>query len=593
MTKKIVSFILITCLIVSSVIGLTVSADTRPDTEIAVSLNGAFMQFTDVQPTLMNDRTMVPFRTIFEALGCEVSWDEQAQTAIGERNEDIIKLPLDNQLAKVNGYAVYLDQPAVIQNDRTLVPLRFVAETLGAKVEWDQATQTVYITADVQEQSDNYLFTGASFTDTGTWGFESSTGGAFPDGALRGGTNETPENTVPAVLTFNAANAGEYYVWVRSRDYPNDRPGIRTFNVEVNGTDIGEFGNHGKEGYAWVQGNNVNLIAGSNEVKLVDTADFYGRCDGIFITNNPELVPSEDYNELLEVVTPYEAGSDVSRDATFPSYATELAEPEKVDVLENENIKVTFYTVPTAQGTVIQNEIAVKQNDGWVTTKYRQEDFGYLIVAADTAKETQPIGEALSFNTTFLVGSKYASYYGTNIYNAGMTYWAIPTSIQTDGKQAVLTASTDVADLEVTWVLEENAPLVTVRATYKNAGAYSIGVMEGREIPYNQIENVYVADVITDKQTIRPDPGILMGKDTVGHASVFYTLSAQNIYTPGSKIIKGLQADISGSWAIGMRGPDCNYRAALFAPVLGESDSAVAAGGTQTVTYRVLSSVAE
>lgn len=589
--KKILSVILTCCLLVTSLAGVTALADDRPDTDIAVNLNGEYMNFDDVDPIIVNGRTMVPFRAVFEALGCEVSWNEQTRTATGTRDGEVIKLPVGNQLAKVNGDAVYLDQPAVIADGRTLVPLRFVAESLGAQVSWDDGTRTVYILADVSEKGDNYFFTGASFTDTGTWGFEASTGGAFPEGALKGGSNETPENTQPAVLTFNAKTAGEYYVWVRSRDYPNDRPGIRTFNVEVNGTDVGVFGNHGKEGYAWAKGNNVTLNEGANELKLIDSADYYGRCDGILITNNPDLVPSEDYNELLEVVTPYKAGSDVDTEITFPSYALEQAEPTETAVLENETTRVTFYAVPTSGGTVIQNEIAVKDGDTWVVTKYRDEDFGYLIVGADTAKKVDPIREALAFNTTFLVGAKYSAYYGTNIYSAGLGSWAIPSAMTSDGTSVTLTASCDMADVQAVWTLDGAQPKVTVTATYKADGAYSIGVFEGREIPYDQLSGVNAADAVTNPADVRPDPGILLGASSLSSPTGTYTLTEQNLYTPGRRVVKGVAGDGSGSWAIGLRGPDCNYRASLFSPVLGEADSVVAAGGTQSVTYHVISTL--
>ncbi|MCL2838821.1 MAG: copper amine oxidase N-terminal domain-containing protein [Oscillospiraceae bacterium] len=109
-----------------------------------VTLNGVSIEF-DVDPIIVNDRTMVPFRAIFEALEMEVEWNSHAGIATGMRRGLRIEIPIGHDIAFVNGDEVDLDVPAMIYNDRTMVPLRFVAEATGANVEWDEDTQTVLI----------------------------------------------------------------------------------------------------------------------------------------------------------------------------------------------------------------------------------------------------------------------------------------------------------------------------------------------------------------------------------------------------------------------------------------------------------------
>lgn len=92
------------------------------------------------------NRTLVPLRFIAEAFGAEVSWDNFTRTATVKLNEKEIKIQIGNNSASVNGNFVSLDQPPVIQNNRTMVPIRFIAENLGAKVDWDPATKTITIT---------------------------------------------------------------------------------------------------------------------------------------------------------------------------------------------------------------------------------------------------------------------------------------------------------------------------------------------------------------------------------------------------------------------------------------------------------------
>ena len=99
----------------------------------------------DVEPITINDRTMVPFRAIFEKFGAEVTWDGETNTAGGKLDETTVSLPIDSTTAYVNGKPVELDVPATVIDDRTLVPLRFISENFGATVKWYEETRTAKI----------------------------------------------------------------------------------------------------------------------------------------------------------------------------------------------------------------------------------------------------------------------------------------------------------------------------------------------------------------------------------------------------------------------------------------------------------------
>lgn len=112
--------------------------------EIKIRINGKFQTY-DQQPIIQNGRVLLPMRGIFESLGADVYWNANTQTVIGMRDQVKVQLTIGSQTAFLNGERVYLDVPAQIVNGRTLVPLRFVAQSLGMKVEWDEQTRTVYI----------------------------------------------------------------------------------------------------------------------------------------------------------------------------------------------------------------------------------------------------------------------------------------------------------------------------------------------------------------------------------------------------------------------------------------------------------------
>ncbi|MBQ9133914.1 MAG: copper amine oxidase N-terminal domain-containing protein [Clostridia bacterium] len=111
----------------------------------AYTLNGE-TKTMDVAPIIRNERTMLPVRYVAEALGAEIAWDGATSTATLKTVDTEIKITVGAKDATVNGKSVALDSPAFIENDRTYMPVRFVAETLGGTVAWDGATSTATIT---------------------------------------------------------------------------------------------------------------------------------------------------------------------------------------------------------------------------------------------------------------------------------------------------------------------------------------------------------------------------------------------------------------------------------------------------------------
>ena len=99
----------------------------------------------DVAPIIVKDRTMLPARFVAENLGAKVEWNAEKRQATITGNGVTIVLTIDSKTATVNGKAVTLDSPAFIRNDRTYTPVRFIAEALGAQVEWNATTRQAVI----------------------------------------------------------------------------------------------------------------------------------------------------------------------------------------------------------------------------------------------------------------------------------------------------------------------------------------------------------------------------------------------------------------------------------------------------------------
>ena len=118
---------------------------TPPESDdIKVVLNDSELAF-DIPPQLVDGRTMVPMRKIFESMGAEVDWNGDIQTITSTKDATVIVMQIDNLVISVSGEEIVLDVPPRLIAGRTLVPVRAVAEGLGADVEWDSNTQTVRI----------------------------------------------------------------------------------------------------------------------------------------------------------------------------------------------------------------------------------------------------------------------------------------------------------------------------------------------------------------------------------------------------------------------------------------------------------------
>lgn len=111
---------------------------------ISVQLDGRTINF-DQPPASIDGRLLVPLRGIFEALSADVLYDAATRSIKATKGSTVVQLQLGSRTALIDGRTVYLDVPADTVGGRTMVPLRFVSEALGADVKWNGATRTVVI----------------------------------------------------------------------------------------------------------------------------------------------------------------------------------------------------------------------------------------------------------------------------------------------------------------------------------------------------------------------------------------------------------------------------------------------------------------
>ncbi len=127
------------CVIFCLISALSVYAD-----DISITVDGEALS-TDASPVIVDGRTLVPLRAIFEALGAQVSWNGEEKSITADRASTTIYMKIDEKNFTVNGEERALDVPASVIDGRTMVPARAVSESLGCRVEWRSAEKTVAV----------------------------------------------------------------------------------------------------------------------------------------------------------------------------------------------------------------------------------------------------------------------------------------------------------------------------------------------------------------------------------------------------------------------------------------------------------------
>ncbi|KGR76856.1 copper amine oxidase N-terminal domain-containing protein [Ureibacillus sinduriensis] len=112
---------------------------------ISIDINGEKQSFSN-KAIVENGNTLVPLRGIFEELGATVYWNPETQTINAKKGNTDVWLKIGSKQTKVNGVVNYISVPAKVKNGSTLVPLRFISESLGATVDWNQKAKSIKIT---------------------------------------------------------------------------------------------------------------------------------------------------------------------------------------------------------------------------------------------------------------------------------------------------------------------------------------------------------------------------------------------------------------------------------------------------------------
>ena len=223
---------------------------------VNVIIDGETVIFEGQTPVIINNRLLVPVRGVFENLGFDVEWDKASKTAVLTRGGYRVIITVDSTYFKVNGGTYSLDVPAQIINNRVMLPIRFVIESIGYTVTWNASNREAVIMTSYEKPEDNNVFILTIFAN---------------ETSLRQGS----DFAINVKLTNTGAESHEIYYsilfwpfipgWDAMQGVAIDPPEYQPRQIQAGGV-ISNVGIWGEEGEPWLLGR--DLEPGEHELQF-------------------------------------------------------------------------------------------------------------------------------------------------------------------------------------------------------------------------------------------------------------------------------------------------------------------------------------
>jgi hypothetical protein len=439
----------------------------------------------------------------------------------------------------------------------------------------------------------------------GGWVAESDTG--INKGARRYLIAPTPAvSQAPAVGAVDIPNAGRWRVWVRSKDFANNRPGARSFSLRVGETKLERsFGTHGlvgDDGWAWEDGGTLDLQAGAQLLVLGETCQHSARCEAIVFTDNMSYVP-EGVTWLLgkerAQIVPLQMSAESK--AAFSAPEFDQTESQPIATLKNEKIRITFYSGQTKAGKAVGMKVASAYQGQWQTLTEKADIGSYRILARPLESDAQISRSRIyptwdtSLSPIVEVGAERVTAKtrmgpSSVPWLAGHCYPLHPIGAkQRDEKTVELSfAPTPAGQLYVSWILEPGESNALVRMSFKPAtpGHYSLGFhapfalqpeqADSWLLPFQFHQNRFPKDPVLILNSATPTPLSLLNQRDVSCALV-----ADPVLIPF-----GWQGSDTSRYGFGLRNEKDQAQPLVYSPVLGLPGSR-SEGGELSTRFRL------
>ena len=416
------------------------------------------------------------------------------------------------------------------------------------------------------------------------------------------------DRPAPAAGAIELPKAGHWRLWVRSRDFPNDRPGIRNFTVRLGATrSAGVFGKHGRqgvEGWEWEDGDEFDLPAGPTLIVIGDASTASARCDALVLTDSPGYQPKglpHSLGKPAAKIVPLTLKLASGSQQLLPPPLQQI-EPEPAATLANNTLRWTFHRAATTGGPAIALQAALRDGGQWKPLRGEPNAEGYRVLFRPKESDPKIIATRVhpawdvSLSTEIEVSAGSASVKTrtgppTAPWAAGRCFALRPATIrQVDGRTVELGfPPLPVGQLKATWRLDggESQAQVTLDFTPGGPGQFSLGyhglVAAAPEdvdfllLPFMYHGKRFPAQPVTLLNSHTPTPLAL-----VNRAGASLALVAE----PGELPFEWASPRNS-RYALGLRNESGQAQPILYSPVLGLPGSVAAGDSPVRARFRV------
>jgi hypothetical protein len=405
----------ISVLVVLVVLPMMFQSSVKAATPISIIIDGVRLS-TDQAPVMVNGRTMVPLRAIFEAFNATIKWDQKAQTVTATKDNTTIMLKIGSKTATINNKAVTLDVPGLNLKGRTMVPTRFVSEALGHEVGWNPKTQVVTITTSTSNVGNAGPVSNVVAQDVSDFGDGRDLQVSFTRAA-----NESlvDHYRVLIVKSGNILNLSSAQT-IASYNYSTVLPTGTNPSIKLTSASRSVDGDSIKSNQAYVayvltvgKGSNAStLSSGSSTMTLVNKT--------VAAINNVQVNDTSDYGDGRDLSVSFNKLSDESKISSYRIFVVKATNYSNFNLATANNVSSANYTLVSKTGNNITQILSSGARDVDGALIKTGVSYRVFVMAMDSSNAANHVLSSVSSAITLSnIGVSNLNVSDVNNYNDG------------------------------------------------------------------------------------------------------------------------------------------------------------------------------
>ncbi|OZQ63964.1 hypothetical protein CA600_17950 [Paenibacillus sp. VTT E-133280] len=405
----------ISVLVVLVVLPMMFQSSVKAATPISIIIDGVRLS-TDQAPVMVNGRTMVPLRAIFEAFNATIKWDQKAQTVTATKDNTTIMLKIGSKTATINNKAVTLDVPGLNLKGRTMVPTRFVSEALGHEVGWNPKTQVVTITTSTSNVGNAGPVSNVVAQDVSDFGDGRDLQVSFTRAA-----NESlvDHYRVLIVKSGNILNLSSAQT-IASYNYSTVLPTGTNPSIKLTSASRSVDGDSIKSNQAYVayvltvgKGSNASTLSiGSSTMTLVNKT--------VAAINNVQVNDTSDYGDGRDLSVSFNKLSDESKISSYRIFVVKATNYSNFNLAAANNVSSANYTLVSKTGNNITQILSSGARDVDGALIKTGVSYRVFVMAMDSSNAANHVLSSVSSAITLSnIGVSNLNVSDVNNYNDG------------------------------------------------------------------------------------------------------------------------------------------------------------------------------